>query len=286
MTRPMTSTRPWLGLLIVAATAACGGARVPAELQDARTDYRAASEGQAAQVAPAELHVAKNALDKAEKAFKENGDERRTRDLAYIGHRKVLLAQAVASTLDARQRREEALAAQRRIERERLGQTRQTLEATEDLLAEETERRQDAETAAAEAMRKLEESKAVKREPRGVVITLSGTVLFASGRAEIMPSAHDRLGEVATAVRDQPGRIVVEGHTDSRGSAESNLVLSRLRAESVLTALAAGGVPRARMTAVGYGESRPVADNASAEGRANNRRVEIVIQPETNVTSR
>jgi outer membrane protein OmpA-like peptidoglycan-associated protein len=132
------------------------------------------------------------------------------------------------------------------------------------------------------AMRKLEEANAVKRDPRGLVITMSGTVRFQSGQADVIPSAHERLVEVCTAIKDQPGKIVVEGHTDSEGSSESNMILSRRRTESVL---AASGIPRGRMEAIGYGESRPIADNAAPEGRPNNRRVGLVIRPETAVTS-
>jgi outer membrane protein OmpA-like peptidoglycan-associated protein len=71
----------------------------------------------------------------------------------------------------------------------------------------------------------------------------------------------------------------VEGHTDSQGTDAHNLDLSQRRAESVRAALLARGYDASRVQAVGIGEARPVADNNTAEGRANNRRVEIIIQP-------
>ncbi|HYG66893.1 MAG TPA: OmpA family protein, partial [Anaeromyxobacteraceae bacterium] len=73
------------------------------------------------------------------------------------------------------------------------------------------------------------------------------------------------------------GRIRVEGHTDDVGSAAYNKDLSQRRAESVVSALAARGVPRERLVPVGYGFERPVASNATALGRAKNRRVEFTI---------
>jgi outer membrane protein OmpA-like peptidoglycan-associated protein len=83
---------------------------------------------------------------------------------------------------------------------------------------------------------------------------------------------------VATALTDRKENIVVEGHTDSRGSDSYNLDLSERRAQSVRDYLVTRGVSANHCRAVGYGESRPVADNRTAEGRANNRRVEIVIE--------
>jgi outer membrane protein OmpA-like peptidoglycan-associated protein len=87
------------------------------------------------------------------------------------------------------------------------------------------------------------------------------------------------LGEVARAVAaDEDKALLVEGHTDSRGSEATNLALSRSRADAVAAYLITHGVPAERVTTAGLGSSRPVADNSSAEGRADNRRVEIVIQ--------
>ena len=72
--------------------------------------------------------------------------------------------------------------------------------------------------------------------------------------------------------------MLVEGHTDSSGGDEYNLKLSRLRAEAVRSVLVAGGVSPERVESQGYGKTRPVASNATAEGKAQNRRVEIVLQ--------
>ena len=117
-------------------------------------------------------------------------------------------------------------------------------------------------------------------EARGVVITLSGSVLFATGQSALLPIAKQKIDEVAKAVKDQGFKsLLVEGHTDSQGSATKNNELSQARAESVRQQLASNGIPSDKIRAQGLGSSRPVADNNTAEGRANNRRVEIVVEP-------
>ena len=95
-----------------------------------------------------------------------------------------------------------------------------------------------------------------------------------------MPNSRQKLSEVADVLKDQPDRnIIVEGHTDSTGTPAKNDPLSLARAEEVKQFLVSRGVPAMRISARGFGASHPVASNDSPEGRANNRRVEIVIEP-------
>jgi len=124
---------------------------------------------------------------------------------------------------------------------------------------------------------------AVKQEDRGMVITLSGSVLFASAKYELLSSAAETLSRVAEALTksESGSKILVQGYTDSQGSDAYNQELSRHRAETVRAFLTSHGIAPERVTAEGFGPSRPVADNTTAEGRANNRRVEIVVQPPT-----
>jgi len=114
-----------------------------------------------------------------------------------------------------------------------------------------------------------------------MVITLSGAVLFGSGQAALLPGAMMKLNEVADALLkgNAESKIVVEGHTDSQGSASLNQDLSVRRAQSVRDYLVSRGIAADRITAQGLGSTRPVAPNNTAEGRADNRRVEIVVQP-------
>lgn len=145
----------------------------------------------------------------------------------------------------------------------------------------------DADRRAAAATLALANLAAVKEEARGLVITLSGSVLFASDRFELLPAARSRLARVADALMAGEQRsLVIEGHTDSRGSAEHNSELSLRRADSVRTFLVAKGYQANLVTAQGIGQDRPIADNATADGRANNRRVEIVVAPDPTVSAR
>lgn len=99
-------------------------------------------------------------------------------------------------------------------------------------------------------------------------------IQFAAGSAEIAPESGSVLEEIATGLRACPAATLeIAGHTDSEGSESGNQRLSQQRADAVLAALRARGLPLANATARGYGESRPVADNATAEGRAQNRRI-------------
>lgn len=246
----------------------------PKELVNARAAYQKANTGLARTENPAQLHAAHKSLELAEATFEEEGDSTRTRDRAYVAMRKAQLAEVQASISDTENRLATLEQGQAQQQAEELARLRGDVKASEQARAE-AERR--AEQTAAE----LERVATVKQEERGMVITVSGSVLFASGKSELLPSARAKLADVATALKNQSPDtgIVVEGHTDSRGREDFNLELSTKRAEAVREYLASHGVAPDRIRAEGLGFSRPVADNKTAEGRANNRRVEIVVQP-------
>lgn len=116
-----------------------------------------------------------------------------------------------------------------------------------------------------------------KETERGLLVTL-GDVLFEFNRADIKATGHGELRKLAEFLKKHPDRqVLIEGHTDDIGSNVYNENLSRRRAEAVANALAALGVPSPRVTAVGYGESYPVAANTTDTNRALNRRVEVYI---------
>jgi outer membrane protein OmpA-like peptidoglycan-associated protein len=272
----------------------CAGAP-PSNLVDARAAYQRASAGPAADLAPAQLHVARTSLTLAEKTYDDEGDSPNARDRAYIAMRKSELAEVQAriahttqETAAMQQRGAEAEQAQHVATAEELARTRAQL-ATErgvnanqaSQLQTETERRQQAEAAQKQALDALSKLENVKKDARGTVITLSGSVIFPSGKSDLLPSARGKLAEVATALAqgDPASKIVVEGHTDSVGGVAMNQTLSLKRAEAVRDELIAQGVSGTRVSVEGFGPSRPVADNDSPAGRANNRRVEIVVQP-------
>ena len=108
------------------------------------------------------------------------------------------------------------------------------------------------------------------------VYTLSGTA-FASGSARLTDTARASLRRLAAALPAR-AKLRIEGHTDSQGDAAANLSLSRQRAEAVRQALVDAGIAPVRLKAIGLGQTVPVADNGSAEGRARNRRVELTVQ--------
>ena len=112
---------------------------------------------------------------------------------------------------------------------------------------------------------------------RGIVLTL-GEFLFPFDSAELQPGAERTLDRLAQYLRDNPDYLVlIEGHTDATGDAGYNQQLSERRADAVRAALAQRGIGRDRVRSVGLGEDYPVASNAQPEGRAQNRRVEVVI---------
>jgi outer membrane protein OmpA-like peptidoglycan-associated protein len=114
---------------------------------------------------------------------------------------------------------------------------------------------------------------------KGILVNLPD-VTFAVDSTTISPSFRAALDEVAASLQKYPNSLVdVMGHTDSTGSDAYNLDLSRRRAEAVVNHLVSRGVSRARLASVGYGEQYPRADNATEQGRALNRRVEIRITP-------
>jgi outer membrane protein OmpA-like peptidoglycan-associated protein len=120
--------------------------------------------------------------------------------------------------------------------------------------------------------------------PDKVVLTASNIVIqdkvqFEKGSAAILAVSHPLLDEVAKVFKEntQIEEVQIEGHTDSTGSPEFNKKLSQQRAESVMKYIATKGVKASRMTAMGYGPDRPIADNADPAGQEMNRRVEFVI---------
>lgn len=111
-------------------------------------------------------------------------------------------------------------------------------------------------------------------------ISLPGTAMFAADRADLEPRVHATLDSIGAVLQKFDKTIVeIAGHTDADGTPEHNQSLSERRAAAVAGYLQGRGVARARIMAVGVGEAHPVASNASADGRARNRRVELILSP-------
>ena len=138
--------------------------------------------------------------------------------------------------------------------------------------------RKEAELAAAVAADEIPDASPppVRKVGSQQVYTLAGNA-FGSGSANLTAQAQASLRALAAQLRGGSGSVAVEGHTDSQGADAANLALSRQRAEAVRRVLEDAGLPGARLQATGKGESAPVADNTTADGRARNRRVEIIV---------
>jgi outer membrane protein OmpA-like peptidoglycan-associated protein len=283
-----------MNLTLLAATsalaAACSTTPAPKDLLDARAAYEGAAAGPAAQLDPAGLHVAREELTAAEGAFSRDGDTFRTHDLAYIATRRAQIADAKARATEYLQKVNMAehqvqvtQAEQTATATSLLSSTQAQLATDRERLAAETAQREAAEKRANQALADLARIASVKQDTRGTVITLSGGVLFASAKSDLLPAAQANLSQVADALSksDPDSKIMVAGYTDSQGGVSYNQELSQHRAEAVRSFLVAHGVATDRITAQGFGPSQPVADNSSPEGRADNRRVEIVVQPKT-----
>ena len=124
----------------------------------------------------------------------------------------------------------------------------------------------------------LEKVAETKRTENGLLVQMKGDILFDTGSAALKPEALDQIGKVGDVLaKYSDDRVRIEGHTDSVGSTSSNEALSLRRADAVKAVLTGRGVQEKQITALGMGESHPVADNGSADGRAKNRRVELHI---------
>jgi OmpA-OmpF porin, OOP family len=245
-----------MGTRLVAAAAVCAitlsacATEKPLNMQlldQARVEVQSLSRNPAASAfAGREFAASRSTLAQAEAAL-DREDQIEMDSLSYVAIRQAKTGQAQIAEEVARQR-----LAQLRSERERV-----SLEARNAELEARTR------------------AEAQQASP-GFVLTLSG-VLFETGKATLLPGAEATLTRVSDYMSQYPRtRLRVDGHTDSQGSAELNQRLSFMRAESVTQALIQRGISADRIEAVGYGPEMPVATNATAEGRQQNRRVEIL----------
>jgi outer membrane protein OmpA-like peptidoglycan-associated protein len=255
----------------------CGSTKVaaPKELIDARAAYGQAASGPAAQYNPSDLHVAKTSLDRAEQWYAQDPGAPETRTQSYLALRRAQIASAQGQTGLAIAQRDQAERALIQAQAQALAQTRADLDQARAQLAES---QRNGAAADERAMAVLERQAGAHKEARGEVITLPGALLFQTGKSELSQSARARLDTVAVALKQAPDkRVVVEGYTDDVGTDAVNLPLSQARASEVRAYLISRGVPEANVMAKGFGPTRPIASNKTVEGRATNRRVEIVV---------
>ncbi len=220
-------------------------------------------------VAQKNLYLAGEALKQAQTA--ENAEK--------MDHYAYLAEQQTREALEIAKRK----AAEQNIENLGKEKTEAIMQAREKEInkakAEAEARAREAEMAL-ERVKRLEKQLSdleAKQTDRGLVLTL-GDVLFETGKASLLGGAMRNLDKLTEFLKENPAQqILIEGHTDSVGSENFNMELSRNRAAAVRDALSNRGISMARMKTEGFGKSRPVASNETAAGRQQNRRVEIII---------
>ncbi len=281
---PMKQTL--LGAAVALALSACAttGDDIP-ELQAARAVVAQVQSSPLADRVAADVNEATNALTKANEAAEKGKDREEIVHLSYVATRnaqianeKILAVQAEEAVKQGEAERQQVMAQARSREADIARQ-----QANEAMTAA-----QRAEMEREELERQLESMRDMnaKRTDRGIVLTL-GDVLFDVNKSTLKPGAMSSMDRLANFLKQGEGRsVMIEGHTDSTGSDEYNLELSRLRADAVRTALVERGVRPEQIEATGKGETAPVASNDNAGGRQQNRRVEIIIPDEAGQVAR
>jgi outer membrane protein OmpA-like peptidoglycan-associated protein len=231
----------------------------------------------------AELIAKKRTLE-AERASREAGLARSEAERARLEAGKAM-SEAEKARMAAAADAERAAIAKREAEQarmaaaadaERAAIAKRQAEQAKSTAEEEAAKAARAKAEADELMKELSELKAQQTE-RGIVLTI-GDVLFATGKADLSPDANKSVDKLAEFLKKYPNRdVLIEGHTDSVGKDDYNLVLSRKRADSVKYQLMEDGIEADRITTVGYGKNFPLASNDTKAGKAQNRRVEVII---------
>jgi outer membrane protein OmpA-like peptidoglycan-associated protein len=264
---------------VAAALAACASPPQRSEqVEQARAEIQTLSQDPLAQQAAGkDLESARKALQDAETAMQQKQPPVVVDHLAYLARRH---AEAGEARVEEAHSRQEVARAQ--DDRNRILMESRTKEAMAAQAQAESARNAAAAAQAqlANAQQQLADLQA-KQTDRGVVVTI-GDVLFDTGQATLKPGADLAMNRLATYLNaNRDTKILIEGHTDSRGSEEYNEALSERRAQAVATALESRGVSPDQLQTAGRGEQYPIASNDTPEGRQQNRRVEIVFSDAT-----
>ncbi|MDP2268031.1 MAG: OmpA family protein [Deltaproteobacteria bacterium] len=307
MNTPKTAL--FLSLPMLVLLASCGGPPAPnAMLVDAKAGFAAAeSNAQVVQLAPVELKEAEESLIISNRLWEAREDKTKIEHHAYISLQKTKIAQETALRNAALREmeqgeveRQKVLLDVRRAEAERSERTAnsallqaqqervaavaagQRAESSSAAAAAATATAAEATARAAALSRRVAELEARPTE-RGLVLTL-GDVLFDTGKSTLRSGGTSSVYELAKFLTEYPERnILIEGFTDNTGSVALNQNLSTQRADAVRQLLQSRGISSSRIRTIGYGINHPVGNNATAEGRSQNRRVEIVISDENGV---
>jgi len=259
---------------VTAALAACASAPQRSEpVEQARAEIQTLSQDPLAQqAAGGDLDAARKSLQQAEAALQQKQPPAVVDHYAYLAKRHAEAGEARAAEAHSRQE-----VARGQDERNKIIMEARNRDASNAQSAAESAKNQTAAAQAqlANAQQQLADLQA-KQTDRGVVVTL-GDVLFDTGQATLKPGAMSAINRLATFLsQNQQTKVLIEGHTDSRGGDDYNIGLSERRARAVATELQSRGIADSQIQTLGRGKDLPVASNATAEGRQQNRRVEIV----------
>ncbi len=282
--------RSLLAVLVVTGVA-CSTPGLPKEITEARIAVQDAKNANAEQLATRTYDTAVSHLNKAESDWNAKNDVATAGHWAKLAEAEARKAQSMAEikTAEGNIPRETARRARGEVAIRdaeiAILQAKGQSEAKREVAQLKTELKETQRSAEEiqkikeeELQRALSKLAAVREEARGLILTLPGSIYFDVNKAAVKPAMHARLTEIAQALVNIPEqKVLIEGHTDADGSDDYNLQLSRLRAEAVRSILVAGGISTDRIETQGYGETKPLATNATAAGKAQNRRVEIVL---------
>jgi len=275
------------GVVLALSLAFAGCASTPKanpQLEAARAQVmRAEGNPTTLSYAPNEIRDAKDALRRADNAWNDKSDDAETAHLSELATRRADVALAVAQARADAEQMKNVQAETDRIRLQARGseadRARMQADQAQAQAAQAQAQASDAQQQADRLKGELSNLQA-QQSDRGMVVTF-GDVLFAFNKAELAPSATPKLDKLAQFMTESPQRkISVEGYTDSVGSDSYNQQLSLRRADAIKQALVLKGIAPDRVMTQGMGKAFPVADNASPEGRAMNRRVEVVIGDE------
>lgn len=252
------------------------------ELEQARTAVRSLEgDPNAQQAAAGQLRDARNDLQRANDAFAKRESPEQVTYLAYLADREAQTGKARAQEYRAHQELAKGNEERNRIVLEaRNHQVAEAREAAQGQAQQAATARQQAQQAQSELAKERQELSDLKarQTARGLELTLASDLLFNTGSSTLKAGGTLQLNRLADFMQSNPKtRVMIEGYTDSTGTAAFNEELSQARAQAVAGALESAGVPAERIQTVGRGRNFPVASNATPEGRQQNRRVDIVL---------
>ena len=279
--------------------------KTPLDLLEARNAVRIAKDAGAGQYAPSELQKAQDLLNQAEDYYRrkqgggpigtvareatQTAEEarvmsiKREQDTQVEQERKAAADQTAQAQADAQAQQAAAAQAQAQAQQSQAqaAQAEQARQQAELARQQATQQAEQAESDKAQMrarmLQQLNQVLETRDTARGLIVNMPD-VLFDTGKADLKPSARERLAKVAGILIAYPDiHVEIDGYTDSTGSLEFNERLSQQRADSVRSYLSSQGVNSSAITTQGFGPSQPIASNDTASGRQQNRRVELVV---------